>query len=217
MLTMTDGIAWLAARQSIAFGGYSVVMARGLVVEELVSRLAATVHGPSRTAVALGNLTGDDLIDVLEQEYGGGFDEIAMRYGEAGEWAFVVLYGGWQGELGNLQPVSREGAHVFHAEFEEENGKPVPPFFAYSHDERLMCAFNLHLDGSWGYDGVQGAPEVAAGVQQMLADVGLPDAEKHRSEVHRTSLHVLEQRFGLTLPRMRIQAMPLHAIVLEIE
>ncbi|MFK0109412.1 hypothetical protein [Streptomyces sp. NPDC091217] len=27
---MTDGIAWLAAPRSIAFGGYSVVLARGL-------------------------------------------------------------------------------------------------------------------------------------------------------------------------------------------
>lgn len=66
MITMTDGIAWLAAPQSIAFGGYSVVLGRGLDAEELVSRLTATVFGPTRTARSLAHLTSKDLIDVVE-------------------------------------------------------------------------------------------------------------------------------------------------------
>ncbi|QFZ72264.1 hypothetical protein GFH48_02420 [Streptomyces fagopyri] len=38
MSTATDGIAWLAAPRSITFGGYGVVLARGLDSEELVTR-----------------------------------------------------------------------------------------------------------------------------------------------------------------------------------
>ncbi|MFB7027509.1 MULTISPECIES: hypothetical protein [unclassified Streptomyces] len=37
---MNDGMTWLAAPRAIAFGGYSVLLTRGLDEEELVSRLA---------------------------------------------------------------------------------------------------------------------------------------------------------------------------------
>ncbi|MFF5146516.1 hypothetical protein ACFY6U_43525 [Streptomyces sp. NPDC013157] len=213
---MTDGIAWLAAPQSIAFGGYSVVLARGLDAEELVSRLTATVFGPRRTARGLGRLTGKDLIDVVE---GGPWEPhppIGLRYGETGEWAFVVKYGGWQAEFGPEPPVSRGGAHVFQLEFEEENGKPVPPQFSYLHDERLVCAFNLHLDGSWGYDGVSGDREVAVHVEEMLAAAGLPDPDVPRREVHRTALEIIERHFGLSLPRRQVLEAALPAVILEI-
>ncbi|MFK0233491.1 hypothetical protein [Streptomyces vinaceus] len=54
---MTDGITRPAAPRSIAHGGYSVVMARGLTPQELVARLAENVHGPEHAAVAVGDLT----------------------------------------------------------------------------------------------------------------------------------------------------------------
>ncbi|MFF7635938.1 DUF6461 domain-containing protein [Kitasatospora sp. NPDC008050] len=215
MITMTDGIAWLAAPQSIAFGGYSVVMARGLGAEELVSRVTATVYGPKRTARCLDELTGEDLVEVLECDYGDVLAGIALRYGQRGDTAFVVTYGGWQGEIGDLLPVSRDDVHVFHLEFEEENGKPVPPQFRYFHDERLMAAFNLHLDRSWGNDRVSGDPEAAARVEEMLTAAGLPDENMPRREVHRTSLEVIGRCFGLSLPRTQILDEELPAAILE--
>ncbi|MDN0197658.1 hypothetical protein [Streptomyces sp. S.PNR 29] len=201
---MTDGLGWLAAPRSIAFGGYSIVIARDLAGEEVARRITETVSGPRRRARYIGQLTGAQLNDVLEGFFGNVFEEIALRYGESDEWAYVVKYGGWQGSFGDQSPVSRGDAHVFHLEFEEENGKPVPPRFAYFHDGRLKCAFNLHLDGSWGYDGVEGDPEVASRVESVLAGAGLPDPELDRDLVHRISLEVIEECFGLTLPRRRI-------------
>jgi hypothetical protein len=218
MITMSDGITWLAAPRSIAFGGYGVVLARGLDADELVSRLTATVFGPPRTARSLGDLTSRDLIDALEVEYGYGAPNppIALRCGEVGEWLFVVKYGGWQAEFRRQPAVSRGGAHVFELEFEEENGKPVPPQFSYCYDDRLMCAFNLHLDGSWGYDGVNGDREVAGRMEEMLAAAGLPDADMPRRDVHRTVLGIIERHFGLSLPRRQVLEAALPTVVLEI-
>jgi hypothetical protein len=67
-----------------------------------------------------------------------GTPALGLRYGEIGEWVFVVKYGGWPGAFFRQPPVSRGDAHVFQLEFEEENGKPVPPQFSYLHDDRLM-------------------------------------------------------------------------------
>ena len=212
---MTDGIAWLAAPRSIAFGGYSVVMSRELASDELVSRLTDSVFGPRRRARSIGHLTGDQLQAVLDGVFDGSFTQIALRHGECGEWSFVVKYGGWQGEFGPEPPVSRNGAHIFELEYEEENGKPVPPTFAYTHDGRLMSAFNLHLDGSWGYDGVSGDPEVASALEERLTAAGLPDHELERRSVHRTSLEVLERHCGLSLPRQRILEEPLPSVFLR--
>ncbi|MFJ4867595.1 hypothetical protein [Streptomyces sp. NPDC088757] len=212
---MTEGITWLAAPQSIAYGGYSVLLTRGLDEEELVSRLAGAVHGDRRVPRPLGELTGEDLIEELEDEYGDFHEEVAVRVDRDGEWVFAVLYGLWQGEFESMAPVSCDGAHVFHLEFEEENGKPVPPWFRYFHDERLMCDFNLHLDRSWGSAGVDGDPEVAPQVERLLRAAGLPDESLPSEDAHRTSLHVIERHFGLGLPRSRVLGKPLPAVVLE--
>jgi len=201
---MTDGIAWLAEPQSIAWGGYSVVMARDLESESLARRVAATAFRQRTRARSIGELTGRQVQDVLDGVFGDGHQEIALRHGELGEWSYVIKYGGWMAEFGPTPRVDRGELHVFHLEFEEENGKPVPPQFSYCHDERLMCAFNLHLDGSWGYDGVRGEPEVATAVQDRLAAAGLPNHDLDRRTVHRTSLKVLQEHFGLSLPRRRI-------------
>ncbi|MFG2480237.1 hypothetical protein [Streptomyces fagopyri] len=213
---MTDGIAWLAAPQSIAFGGYGVVLARGLDSEELVTRLTATVFGPTRTTRGLGRLTNKELNDAVEDGPWAPYPTIGLRHGKTGEWNFVVKYGGWQAEFGSQPSVSRDGAHVFGLEFEEENGKPVPPQFSYLHDDRLMCAFNVHLDRSWGFDGVSGDREVAVGVEEMLAAAGLPDTTVPRREVHRTTLEIIGRYSGLSLPRRQVLEDALPAVVLEI-
>lgn len=207
---MTDGIAWLAEPQSIAWGGYSVVIAPDLASESLARRVAETARRTYRPR-PIGELTGRQVQDLLEGLYGDAFGGLALRQGELDEWSYVIKYGGWQGEFARQgefgsggRPVDRGGLHVFQLEYEEENGKPVPPHFAYRHDGNPVCVFNLHLDGSWGYGSPEGDPDVVAAVRERLAAAGLPDDDLDHRVVHRACLEVLQGQFGLTLPRERI-------------
>ncbi|MFI6151520.1 DUF6461 domain-containing protein [Kitasatospora sp. NPDC051170] len=211
---MTDGIAWLAEPQSIAFGGYSVTLARGLGVEALAARIAASAQWSERTVEPVGELTGGGLVEALEEEFGDAWDGIGLRLGVSGGWTFAVAYGGWFGEFGDGPAISEGGAEVFLVEYEEENGKPVPPTFHYHRDGRTVCSFNLHLDDSWGNGQVVGDPEVAGKVKELLSAEGLPDEERAGREVHRTTLGVLERHFGLTLPRTLVLEAPLPAVLL---
>jgi hypothetical protein len=214
LIAMTDGIAWLAEPQSIVWGGYSVVIAPDLESESLARRIAETAHRSLKPR-AIGELTGRQVQDLLEGLCGEALDGIALRHGELDEWSYVIKYGGWQGEFGyGGRPVDRGGLHVFHLEYEEENGKPVPPRFTYRHDENLMCTFNLHLDGSWAHGSPEGDPEAAAAVQERLTAAGLPDDDLDRRAVHRACLEVVQRHFGLTLPRERILADTLPTLLL---
>lgn len=201
---MTDGTAWLAEPQSIAYGGYSVVIAPDLESESLARRIVETAPGRYRPR-PIGELTGRQVQDLLEGLYGGVREGIALRHGELDEWSYVIKYGGWQGRFGSVgRPVDRGGLHVFHLEYDEENGKPVPPRFTYRHDENLMCEFNLHLDGSWAHGSPEGDTAVVAAVQERLTAAGLPDDDLDRRTVHRACLEIVQRHFGLTLPRERI-------------
>ncbi|WP_405016952.1 hypothetical protein OHV05_07525 [Kitasatospora sp. NBC_00070] len=211
---MTDGIAWLAEPQSITFGGYSVTLARGLGVEALAARIAASAQWSKRTVRPAGELTGDGLVEALESEYGDTWDGIGLRLGASDGWTFAVAYGGWFGEFRNDPAISEGGAEVFRVEYEEENGKPVPPTFRYHRDGRTVCSFNLHLDDSWGDGQVEGDPEVTGPVKELLTAEGLPNDETENREVHRTTLAVLERHFGLTLPRALVLEAPLPAVLL---
>ncbi|MFD9338945.1 hypothetical protein ACFWBF_31830 [Streptomyces sp. NPDC060028] len=187
-----------------------MVMARGLTPDELVERLAAAVSWavPAVVHRAPGEHTADevgnpDLFDVEE--------EVHLRYGEHAGLSFAVMYGPWWGEFDELGPVSAGGAHVYQVMFEEDNGKPVPPFFEYHRDGRLACSFNLHLDGSWGYDGIDGDPALAAEVTAAIAEAGLPVAGRDGyvgaeddEQMRRTLLGILGRLFDLSLPRERI-------------
>ncbi|MFJ4716582.1 DUF6461 domain-containing protein [Streptomyces sp. NPDC088785] len=208
---MTDGTTWLAAPRSIAFGGHHVTLARGLSPQELARRLAGALeYEGDHDVVPVGEHTGDSFLDLMDDDYA-----IGLRLGRAGEWAYAVAYGGWQGEFGELASVSRDGAQVCLLEYEEENGKPVPPQFASFHDDRLLAAFNLHLDGSWGYERVVGDPATAARLQERLTAAGLPDPGRDPREVHRAALAVVEEFFGLSLPREPIVTGTLPAVLLE--
>ncbi|MFJ6137396.1 DUF6461 domain-containing protein [Kitasatospora sp. NPDC092286] len=211
---MTDGIAWLAEPQSIAFGGYSVTLARGLGIEALAARIAASAQWSERTVEPVGELTGDGLVEALDSEYGDALDGIGLRLGVSGGWTFAVAYGGWFGEFRDDPAISEGGAEVFLVEYEEENGKPVPPTFHYHRDGRTVCSFNLHLDDSWGNGQVIGDPDVAGTVKELLNAEGLPDEERAGREVHRTTLGVLGRHFGLTLPRALVLEAPLPAVLL---
>ncbi|MGW4688844.1 hypothetical protein ACWEPM_28655 [Streptomyces sp. NPDC004244] len=213
---MTDGIVWLAAPRSIAFGGYHVVLARGLSPDELADRLAPAVSGyVKHHAVAAGDHTADSLMQLMDDAYGDPYGGIGLRLGRAGQWAYSVARGDWPGGFDGLAPVSRDGADVCLLEYEEENGKPVPPQFAYFRDGRLLSACNLHLDASWGYQGVEGEPATAARLQELLTAAGLPDPERDEREVHRTALSVIEKTFGLSLPKAAIVDGSLPTVLLE--
>ncbi|MFB7361658.1 DUF6461 domain-containing protein [Streptomyces hydrogenans] len=215
---MTDGIAWLADPRSIAYGGYFVVLARGLSPEDLAERLSATLeYEAEHIAVPVGEHTGSSFLELLDDVNGDPFAgvDIGLRLGSSGGWTYAVAYGGWPGEFGSLEPVSRDGAHVCVLEYEEENGKPVPPRFEYFHDGRLLSACNLHLDASWGYQGVDGDPATAARLQELLTAAGLPDPERDHRHVHRTVLGIVEEFFGLSLPKEPIVSGLLPAVLLE--
>lgn len=211
---MADGITWLAEPQSIAFGGYSVTLARGLGVEALAARIAASAQWSERTVEPVGELTGDGLVEVLAEEYGDAWDGVGLRLGVSGGWTFAVAYGGWFGEFRDDPAISGGGAEVFLVEFEEENGKPVPPVFRHHRDGRTVCSFNLHLDDSWGNGQVTGDPQVVDELRELLSVEGLPDENRAHREVHRTTLRMLERHFGLTLPRALVLEAPLPAVLL---
>ncbi len=194
--------------------GYSVTLARGLGVEALAARIAGAIRWSKRTAVPVGELTGDGLVEALDAEYGDAWDGMGLRLGVSGGWTFAVAYGGWFGELGDGLSISEGGAEVVQVEYEEENGKPVPPTFHYCRDGRTVCSFNLHLDDSWGNGQVVGDPEVTRAVKELLRREGLPDEERVPREVHRATLGVLERHFGLTLPRALVLEAPLAAVLL---
>ncbi|GAA1173894.1 hypothetical protein F4556_007122 [Kitasatospora gansuensis] len=212
---MTDGISWLAEPRSITFGGHLVVLARGLDMQGLADGLAAAVHGPEHVAVGVGRQSGEDLLELMDEAFDGSWEGIGLRLGRAGDWTYAVAYGGWPGEFGSLLPLSQGGVHLCLLEYDEENGKPVPPDFAYLHDGRLLAACNLHLDASWGYDGVTGDPATAAPLQELLTAAGLPAPDLDRRQVHRTALGVVERRFGLSLPKELIVNGVLPAVLLE--
>jgi hypothetical protein len=122
---------------------------------------------------------------------------------------------GRQSAFGPLAHLSNGGAHVCLLEYEEENGKPVPPQFASFQDGRVLAAFNLHLDRSWGYEKVDGDPVTTTGLQERLTAAGLPDPERDHRDVHRVTLGVVEEFFGLSLPREVIVSGSLPAVLLE--
>ncbi|MFD7439031.1 hypothetical protein [Streptomyces sp. NPDC059861] len=213
---MTNQTTWLATPRCISFGGYHVVLARGLSPEELADRLAAALlYDTKHIAVPVGEHTGESLLELMDDTYGDSFDGIGLRLGRTSNWSYAVAYGGWPGEFGPLAPVSRGGAHVCLLEYEEENGKPVPPQFAYFREGRLLSGCNLHLDASWGYQGVDGDPGTAARLEESLTAAGLPDPERTRREVHRIALGVVEEFFGLSLPKEQIVTGTLPAVLLE--
>jgi hypothetical protein len=211
MSVMTDGITWLADRQAIAFGGYHVVIARGLSPQELAERLAAALlYDAEHVVVPVGDHTGASLLELMDDDY-----DVGLRLDSTGDWSYAVAYGGWQSAFGTLAPLSNGDAHVCLLEYEEENGKPVPPQFTCFQDGRVLAAFNLHLDRSWGYDKVDGDPVTATGVQERLTAAGLPDPERDHRDLHRAALGVIEEFFGLSLPRDVIVSRSLPAVLLE--
>ncbi|GJF25277.1 hypothetical protein [Streptomyces sp. HO565] len=160
--------------------------------------------------VPVGDHSGASLLELMDDDY-----DVGLRLGSAGDWSYAVAYGGRQSAFGPLASLSDGGAHVCLLEYEEENGKPVPPQFASFQDGRVLAAFNLHLDRSWGYEKADGDPGTTTGLQERLTAAGLPDPERDHRDAHRVALGVVEEFFGLSLPREVIVSGSLPAVLLE--
>ncbi|MET7275634.1 hypothetical protein ABZS59_31300 [Streptomyces flaveolus] len=91
----------------------------------------------------------------------------------------------------------------------------MPPHFACFQDGRVLAVFNLYLDRSWGYDKVDGDPVTATRLQERLTAAGLPGPESDHRDIHRAALGVIEEFFGLSLPREVIVSGSLPAVLLE--
>ncbi|MFD6825882.1 hypothetical protein ACFWC5_36900 [Streptomyces sp. NPDC060085] len=187
------------------------MFARGLSPLELAERLAATLlYEAEHVVVPVGEHTGASLLELVDDAY-----DIGLRLGTVNGWVYAVAYGGWPAEFGPLAPVSRDGAHVFLLEYEEENGKPVPPQFVYVHNDRLLAAFNMHLDGSWGYKKVEGDSATAARLQERLTAADLPHSKANKRDIHRAVLEMVGESFGLSLPREEVVSGILPAVLLD--
>ena len=62
-----------------------MVFARGLDAEDLVSRLTATLFGPTRKALNLGRVTSKYMVDAVADDQWDPRPTIGLRYGEIGE------------------------------------------------------------------------------------------------------------------------------------
>ncbi|WP_367038369.1 hypothetical protein [Streptomyces sp. Je 1-332] len=188
---LSDGLTWLA-NSDVTWAGYCVTLARGLEPDEpdeLVRRLARDEPGP------LGEYTAETLEAHLERRDAPA--RTAVRYGSSEGLAFAVAYGDWPGYMGPGFTDGLSGeAHVFQLYYESENPKVPPPSFSYFHQETYMCGFDLcsfpHVGGT--------APDL------LLRDVQAAgiEGEESRDAAHARSLSVLEERFGLSLPRGQI-------------
>lgn len=99
------------------------------------------------------------------------------------------------------------------AEFRERGDVTSGPLVCRS----LTAASDNACDApcGWGYQGVEGDPATAARLQERLT-AGDPTApEQDQREVHRAALAVVEEFFGLSLPKDPIVSGRLPAVLLE--
>ncbi|MDQ8704526.1 DUF6461 domain-containing protein [Streptomyces sp. LHD-70] len=190
-----DGIAWIADAD-LSWLGYCVTLSRGLTPEQLVARLAG-----DRTPAPLGEHSAAEVEALLGQRdrERGTCDSIAVRYGEVGGLAYAVAYGdNWPGNMGPgyTDGLSDGGADVFQLYWEMENPKLPPPAFAYFRDGEYMCGFDMFMH-SWSHEITGPRSDLVRGDVEAA---GIP-AETDRDTAHRKSLTVVEERFGLTLPK----------------
>ncbi|MFD7837363.1 hypothetical protein [Streptomyces sp. NPDC059761] len=58
------------------------------------------------SAKTVGNLTGDELVELIDDSYGSRYEGIGLRHGRCGDWSYTVVYGGWMGEFGDSPALS---------------------------------------------------------------------------------------------------------------
>ncbi|MEW2256233.1 DUF6461 domain-containing protein [Streptomyces sp. NPDC047869] len=194
---MSDGIVWIS-RTDITWLGYCVVLVRGIGPEELVRRLAQGAD-----PVFLGPYTRGDLEDYVndvDREWHPRGATSCVRYGAVGDLAFAVAAGDWTGGLGPgyTGDISQDGAHVFWLRHETENPTIPAPVFTYQHDGRYVCGFEMAVRDSAEITGTH--PEL---VRDRVLAAGIA-GEEDRDVAEEKSLAIVQELFGLTLPREEV-------------
>lgn len=197
-ITGSGGIQWLADWD----GWYvSLTFARGIGPDELAARLGAL------PGLHPGTLGAVDAWSMVTETVDG--DGVA-RVGTWGGWSFAVEHGMPAGAQ-RLAEVSRSGVEAVHLDPQPDH---PPKQFAYARDGELICCFGLGEE-CWrgGHRPDFLLPELVDA--KILGPDGSyarpedePDAERDR-----LTLAVLEDRFGLSLPRHLVEEAPLPAFV----
>ncbi|MEU5978951.1 DUF6461 domain-containing protein [Streptomyces sp. NPDC047315] len=197
---MNDGIGWLA-RADITWLGYCVTLAKGMEPVELVRRLAG-----GGVSEEIGDRGAEELTGLLARRDRdrGRDDGVAVRYGDSDGLSFAVAYGQWPGVVGpgyadGLAVRDGRDEHVFQLYCETQNPKLPPPEFAYFHDGVYACGFQMYMH-TWSSEITGPCPEL---VSDAVRAAGIPQ-EEDRDAAHAKSLAVVEEAFGLSLPRQQV-------------
>ncbi|MFH7595475.1 DUF6461 domain-containing protein [Streptomyces racemochromogenes] len=192
------GIRWLAGWDGWYAG---LTFARGIGPHQLAARLGAA------PGVHPGPMGGSAAWSMAAETRDG--DGVA-RVGRWGGWSFAVEHGIPAGAE-RLTDVSRAGVEAVHLDPQPDH---PPKQFAYARDGELVCCFGLGEE-CWrgGHRPDFLLPELVAA--RILAPDGtfpypddVPDGRRDR-----LTLAVLEERFGLSLPRHLVEDAPLPAFV----
>lgn len=195
---MTDGLQWLEESVPLP-GGYCVVFARRIDSEDLVRRLV-----PGTEPRFMGSRTHAAFeADLFELDRSKSVNTtVGVRYGSVGDLCFAIGYGPWQETLSRFDTpeISHGGAHTYELYFMAEHPNVPPPHFRYNHDGVYEVMFDLN-DSDW-----VGVVDVFGKNAELVAAL---EADKRRP------MEILEQRFGLTLPKETILTGTLPAAIIR--
>ncbi|MEU6048909.1 hypothetical protein ABZ829_00535 [Streptomyces xanthochromogenes] len=188
-----DGISWLA--DVWRSHSLNVTLARGVGPEGLVVRLGAT------SATPFGHITAAEAFSMTGAE---GSARVA-RFGECGEWSFAVEpicpSAGWWGR----PQLSAGGVEVLHL---TPKGYDPPSEVWYYRDGITVDRFNIGEIPDGGMEFL--APEFE---EAGLVDDPLMSDQPEDFDAVRATLKVLEEHFGLSLPRRAVLEERLPAVV----
>ncbi|MFH9663529.1 hypothetical protein ACH4NF_35250 [Streptomyces sp. NPDC017248] len=195
---MTDGLQWLEYPVPLP-GGYCTIFARGIDSEDLVRRLVPDTE-PRFIGLRTHEAFEADLFQIDRSKPVN--TTVGVRYGSVGDLFFCIGYGPWQETLSQFDTpeISHGGAHTYELYFMAEHPNVPPPHFRYNHDGvyEVMCDLN---NDDW------------AGVVNVLGDnaelIAALEVDKRRP------MEILEQRFGLTLPKEAILTGTLPAAIIK--
>jgi len=172
-----DGVQWLPDVFQL---GFAVTFARGLAVDELMTRMG----GNPRSISPLTRAEAEKL-ELADRDAGP-----VVRFGEANGWAFAVE--SW-GNLGGRSAVLREVSVGTEAVVAAMTAKATKTL-SYAKDGEIVCRFDADT------------PHIRTGTNPDLLiphmeRAGLMSLETQDVNTRLAMLFVAEQAFGLTLPR----------------
>ncbi|MFJ3520747.1 MULTISPECIES: DUF6461 domain-containing protein [unclassified Streptomyces] len=201
---MADGIKWLTDWDRDVCG---VVFARGISAADL----AVCMGGVPGTATEPITDSEVEHLGMRGPSYGVAGDGV-VRVGTAGEWAFAVEYGDSTG-VDRLEEISSASGEAIH--YIPMSARP-PARFHYAKDGVLTCGFGISEEHRrWGAEPDLLLSGFVAG--QVLHPDGSkifpPDNEPYATS-HALTLSLLEQWFGLSLPRAALSEgrLPAYAV-----